>query len=157
MRLSRFTDIGLRALMYIAAQGRNVSAREVAEAFHVSRDHVTKSMQGLVALGALASTPGRNGGFELDTDPETLRLGDLVRSLEPSLAIAECFTSASACPLTGMCELEGSLYQAREAFFTSLNRHTLADLVQGTYPGPARIATQRMTGDGARAGVAIHA
>jgi len=139
MKLSRYTDIGLRALMYIAAQGRNVSAREVSEAFGVSRDHVTKSMQGLVALGALTSTPGRNGGFEMDADPRTLRLGDLVRRLEPNLAIAECFSEGSTCPLTGACELSAALYDAREAFFTSLNRHTLAELVQGTYQGLVQI------------------
>ncbi|MDZ7778741.1 MAG: Rrf2 family transcriptional regulator [Gemmatimonadota bacterium] len=144
MRLSRFTDIGLRALMYIAAQGRNVSAREVADAYGVSRDHVTKSMQGLVALGALSSTPGRNGGFALDADPSTLRLGDLVRSLEPSLAIAECFGEDSTCPLTDDCALASALFQAREAFFVSLDRYTLADLVSGTYQGLVQIAPREL-------------
>lgn len=144
MRLSRFTDIGLRALMYIAAQGRNVSAREVSEAFHVSKDHVTKSMQGLVSLGALTSTPGRNGGFELDTDPNELRLGDLVRRLEPNLAIAECFGEDSTCPLTDACELASALYEAREAFFVSLDRYTLADLVAGTYQGLVQITPREV-------------
>ncbi len=139
MRLSRFTDIGLRALMYITAQGRNVSAREVSEAFHVSKDHVTKSMQGLVSLGALTSTPGRNGGFELAADPSQLRLGALVRRLEPNLAIAECFGEDSTCPLTDACELSSALYEAREAFFVSLDRYTLADLVAGTYQSLVQI------------------
>lgn len=126
--------------MYIAAQGRNVSAREVAEAFHVSRDHVTKSMQGLVALGTLSSTPGRYGGFEMDADPRSVRLGDLVRRLEPNLALAECFAEESTCPLTDACELSNALYEAREAFFTSLDKYTLADLVTGTYQGLVQIA-----------------
>ena len=130
--------------MYIAAQGRNVSAREVAEAFDVSRDHVTKSMQGLVALGALSSTPGRNGGFEMDADPETLRLGRLVRSLEPNLDIAECFTEDSTCPLTDACELTHALLEAREAFFVSLDRYTLADLVRGTYQGLVQITPREV-------------
>lgn len=144
MRLSRFTDIGLRALMYITAQGRNVPAREVADAFDVSRDHVTKSMQGLVALGALTSTPGRNGGFELRADPTELQLGELVRRLEPSLAIAECFGEDSTCPLTHDCELSSALFEAREAFFASLDRYTLADLVTGTYPGLIQITPREV-------------
>ena len=130
--------------MYIAAQGRNVSAREVAEAFDVSRDHVTKSMQGLVALGALSSTPGRHGGFEMDADPETLRLGRLVRSLEPNLDIAECFSEESTCPLTDACELTHALLEAREAFFASLDRYTLADLVRGTYQGLVQITPREV-------------
>lgn len=144
MRLSRYTDIGLRALMYIAAQGRNVSAREVSEAFGVSRDHVTKSMQGLVSLGALTSTPGRNGGFEMDADPKALRLGDLVRRLEPNLAIAECFSEGSTCPLTASCELSSALHEAREAFFASLDRYTLAELVEGTYQGLVQITPREV-------------
>jgi len=139
MRLSRFTDIGLRALMYIAAHGRNVSAREVADAFDVSRDHVTKSMQGLVGQGALTSTPGRNGGFRLHTDPAALRLGDLVRALEPSLELAECFSPESTCPLTDACELTCALADARDAFFAALNRYTLADLVAASRWGLVQI------------------
>lgn len=125
--------------MYIAAQRRNVSAREVAEAFQVSRDHVTKSMQGLVALGALTSTPGRNGGFGMDAEPGALRLGDVVRQLEPNLDMAECFSEGSTCPLTRSCELSSALFEAREAFFVALNRYTLADLVAGTYQGLIQI------------------
>jgi len=159
MRLSRFTDIGLRALMYIAAQQRNVSAREVAEAFHVSRDHVTKSMQGLVTLGALRSTPGRNGGFEMDRHPSELRLGDVVRRMEPSIQMAECFSADSACPLTPDCTLATALLQAREAFFASLNRYTLEDLVRGTYAGLVQIAPRRGIAAGAEvsAGSPVHA
>ena len=130
--------------MYIAAQRRNVSAREVAEAFHVSRDHVTKSMQGLVALGALTSTPGRNGGFGMDAEPGSLRLGDVVRRLEPNLALAECFSEESTCPLTHSCELSTALFEAREAFFVALNRYTLADLVAGTYQSLVQISPREV-------------
>ena len=131
MRLSRFTDIGLRALMYVGAEDRRVSAREIADAFNVSKDHVTKSLQGLVAFGALASTPGRNGGFVLDTDLRGVMLGDLVRKLEPSLAIAECFGPDSRCPLSASCDLASALFEAREAFFETLDRYSVADIVEG--------------------------
>lgn len=132
MRLSRFTDIGMRALMYMAAQDRRVSSREVADAYDISKDHVTKSLQTLAALGVVESTPGRNGGFVLRTHPGDVRLGHLVRDLEPSLAMAECFTEGSTCPLTPSCELADALARAQSAFFDSLNEVTLADLLAGT-------------------------
>jgi Rrf2 family nitric oxide-sensitive transcriptional repressor len=136
MRLTRFTDIGLRALMYAGArEGRTVSAREIAEAFNVSRDHVAKSLQGLVALGALRSVPGRNGGFILDADLREVKLGELVRSMEPHVTMAECFTAESHCPLTPSCELASALYSAQESFFETLDRYTIADLIEGTYQG----------------------
>ncbi|MDX1568456.1 MAG: Rrf2 family transcriptional regulator [Longimicrobiales bacterium] len=132
MRLSRFTDIGLRALMYAGARGRRVSSGEIAEAFGISQDHVIKSLQALVGLGAMDSKPGRNGGYALDTDPGRLRLGEVVRKLEPSLQMAECFGPESRCPLTQSCELSTALGRAQSAFFDALDEYTVADLIEGT-------------------------
>lgn len=132
MRLSRFTDIGLRALMYVGAHGGRVSSGEIAEVFDISRDHVTKSLQALVGLGALDSTPGRNGGYSLAGDPARLLLGAVVRRLEPSLEMAECFGPDSECPLTTTCELTTALRRAQGAFFDTLDEYTIADLIEGT-------------------------
>lgn len=132
MRLSRFTDIGLRALMYVGAHGRRVSSSEIAEAFGISQDHVTKSLQALVGLGAMGSTPGRNGGYAIEEDPGELRLGEVVRKLEPTLRMAECFGSDSECPLTSACELSSALGRAERAFFDTLDEYTVADLIEGT-------------------------
>lgn len=132
MRLSRFTDIGLRALMYVGAHGGRISSGEISEAFDISRDHTTKSLQALVEMGAMDSTAGRNGGYALVVDPATLRLGTVVRDLEPSVEMAECFGSDSRCPLTATCELATALAGAQHAFFDALDRYTVADLIAGT-------------------------
>lgn len=134
MRLSRFTDIGMRALMYVAAHDRRVSTREVAEAYGISKDHVSKSLQALVALEVVESIPGRHGGFLIACDPEVIRVGTLVRGLEPSLAMAECFKPDSHCPLTPSCDLATALQEAQRAFFEALDRYTLADLVRASHP-----------------------
>lgn len=134
MRLSRFTDIGLRALMYLGARRERASAREVAEAYGVSKDHVMKSLQALAALGLVESTPGRSGGFRISCDPHRVRLGDLIRDLEPSMALAECFQGDSSCPLTPSCGLAGALATAERAFIDALNEHSLAEIVQMNQP-----------------------
>jgi len=134
MRLSRFTDIGLRSLMYLGARGERASARAVADAYGVSKDHVMKSLQALTDLGLVDATPGRYGGFRLACDPGAVRLGQLVQDLEPSMALAECFQADSTCPLTSACELAVALEQAQRAFIDTLNRYTLADLVRSNRP-----------------------
>ena len=143
MRLSRFTDIALRSVMYLGAHAERVSAREVADAYGVSKDHVMKGLQALAGLGIVDAKPGRDGGFLLCRAPEGIRLGGLVRHLEPSLDLAECFTPGSACPLTGACELADALDDAQRAFFAALDRYTVADLLASNHPrlvqlGPAR-------------------
>lgn len=134
MRLSRFADIGMRALMYVAAHDRRVSAREVAEAYGISKEHVQKSLQALAAMGVVDSAAGRSGGFAMTREPTDLQVGRLIRNLEPSLAMAECFSSGSTCPLIPACDLAQALDEAQTSFFDTLDRYTLADLVQRSGP-----------------------
>jgi Rrf2 family transcriptional regulator, nitric oxide-sensitive transcriptional repressor len=130
MRLTRFSDIGLRALMYLGAHpGRTVPTAEISEAMNVSPFHLMKSLQALDALGVVSGTRGRGGGFSLSRKGTSIRLGALVRRLEPSVALAECFEPESTCPLTGDCRLAGVLGEAQRAFFDALDRHTLDDLL----------------------------
>lgn len=135
MKLSRFSDLGLRALMVLGARPERVSAREISDLYGVSKDHVMKSLQSLERSGFVDSTPGRGGGFKLVADPETLLIGDVVQRLEPSLALAECFEPGNTrCPLTGDCVLSTALGDGLRAFLNALNQYSLADLVQGQRP-----------------------
>ena len=131
MKLSRFTDISLRALMYLGAHSdRLVPTTEMSERLHVSREHLMKSLQALTGMGLVAATRGRGGGFSLSGKRSEVRLGTLVQALEPSLAMAECFEPESTCPMTGNCRLAGVLAEAQAGFFDVLNRYTLGDLLK---------------------------
>ncbi len=131
MKLSRFSDISLRALMYLGAYpGRVVPTAEMSTRLHVSRDHLMKCLQTLGGLGLVVGTRGRGGGFRLSETGTGIRIGELVRQTEPSLAMAECFEPDSTCPLTGNCRLAGVLAESQKAFLASLDQYTLADLIQ---------------------------
>lgn len=131
MRVSRFSDISLRALMYLGADpDRMIPSAEMAEKLRVSKEHLVKGLQALVGLGLVESSRGRGGGYILSGDGREMRLGALVRELEPTLAMAECFEPNSTCPLTGNCRLAGVLAEAQRDFFTALDRYTLDDLLR---------------------------
>ncbi|HET9948723.1 MAG TPA: Rrf2 family transcriptional regulator [Longimicrobiales bacterium] len=135
MRLTRFSDISLRALMYLGAHPeRAVPAAEMSERLRVSRDHLMKSLQALAALGVVSGSRGRGGGFRLGGRAAGVRIGELVRRLEPGFELAECFGPASRCPLTGGCRLAGALREAQQAFLDTLDRYTLDDLVAAERP-----------------------
>ena len=56
MRLTSFTDYGLRSLMRMAAEpARTFSTAELADEFGLSRHHVTKIMQRLARAGIVAT------------------------------------------------------------------------------------------------------
>lgn len=132
MQLTIFTDYGLRSLMYLAAHpDRRCSVREIAEHYQVSRNHLVKVVHRLAQLGHIDSSKGKGGGIKMAQHADRLKLGDLVRALEPNLDIAECFNKdTNSCRIAGACQLKHYLMDAQQAFLASLNQHSLADIVR---------------------------
>lgn len=117
--------------MYLAAQpDRLCSVREIAEYYGISRNHLVKVAHRLSQLGYIQSTKGKGGGIKLAHDPSELKIGALIRALEPGMELVECFNPAtSTCKITSSCQLKHFLFEANSAFVDSLNRRTLADAV----------------------------
>lgn len=131
MRLTNYTDYGLRALTLLAAAPDTVmSSTTLAERLDISRNHLAKILLDLVAGGYLESVRGAGGGVSMTRDPGTIRIGDLVRYLERDQPVVECFRAdGGQCCLQPQCRLRGLLRAADGEFIASLNRNTVADLV----------------------------
>ncbi|CDL85744.1 nitric oxide-sensing transcriptional repressor NsrR [Xenorhabdus szentirmaii] len=131
MQLTSFTDYGLRALIYMASlpEGQMTSITEVTEVYGVSRNHMVKIINQLSHLGLVNAVRGKNGGIRLGKSASDIRIGDVVRSLEP-LSLVNC----SACQITPACRLKSVLNQAVENFLEELDKHTLADMVKDNRP-----------------------
>lgn len=129
LRLTSFTDFGLRVLMRLAGEpDRAFSAADLAAEFHVSRNHLAKVMSALSAGGYLQTRRGGGGGAMLARRAEDIRLGDVVAFLEMDQVLVDCFGSgAGHCTLSPQCRLKTRLAQAEAAFIADLNRSTLAD------------------------------
>ena len=132
MQLTIFTDYGLRSLMYLAAhRDRMCSVREIAAYYGISRNHLVKVVHHLGQIGYVDSVKGKGGGIRLACDPAKLKLGDVVRALEPSMDMVECFNrDTNTCRITGSCQLKHYLSEAKGAFISTLNAYTLADTVK---------------------------
>ncbi len=143
MRLTAFTDFGLRALMRLAGEpDRSFSTHEIATEFGISRNHLTKVVRDLADGGFVETQRGAGGGFRLARPPQTITLGEIVRALEQGQALVECFRDDGGdCVLTPRCRLKQRLATAREAFMRELDKTTLAECA---YPAsPKRSPTPR--------------
>lgn len=129
MQLTRYTDYGLRILMYLAVlpDGRQSSINEVCESFGLSRNHVNKIVHQLGKLGLIQTRRGKSGGISLGKPPERINIGKVVVDLEASLNIIDC--QKPACRLLPVCRLKGMFAEATRAFVSSLEQYTLADLL----------------------------
>ncbi|MDG6692905.1 nitric oxide-sensing transcriptional repressor NsrR, partial [Staphylococcus aureus] len=133
VQLTSFTDFGLRALIYMASlpEGRMTSISEVTEVYGVSRNHMVKIINQLSRAGYVTAVRGKNGGIRLGKPAATIRIGDVVRELEP-LSIVNC--SSAFCHITPACRLKQVLGDAVARFLQELDNYTLADLVQENQP-----------------------
>lgn len=134
MRLTAFTDYGLRTLMRLSgAQDRLFTTDELAAELRISRNHLTKVVRDLSRAGYVRTRRGAGGGLRLLRPPQSISLGEVVRFLERRHAVVECFrTDGGHCTLTAGCRLKSRLAAAREAFLKELDATTLA---QCAYPG----------------------
>lgn len=136
MRLTSFTDFGLRTLMRLAAEPeKSFTTDEIAGEFAISRNHLTKVVRDLAKAGFIMTRRGAGGGFRLARPPEAITLGQVVRALEQREALAECFRAdGGACVLTPQCLLKGRLAAAQEAFLRELDGTPLADCAYRAQP-----------------------
>jgi Rrf2 family nitric oxide-sensitive transcriptional repressor len=131
MRLTTFTDYSLRVLIYLGAhRGERATIAEIAAAFGVSENHLTKVVHVLGREGFLSNTRGRGGGLELARATRDINVGAVVRSTEGGAVPAECFEPGNEdCLIVRACRLRGVLKQAVDAFYAVLDQYTLEDLV----------------------------
>ncbi len=134
MRVTRYTDYALRVLMFLGlSDARRCTIREIAEAYDVSRNHLMKVVQELVAKGYVESVRGVGGGLRLARSPESIRIGQVLVDMEPDLDLVECMRADGQCVIGPACGLRALLLRARASFIDTLDSSSLADLL-----GPPR-------------------
>jgi len=64
-----------------------------------------------------------------------IKLGALVRDMEPDFEMVECFREKQHCAIDSACHLPGFLDDAVRVFIKELDKHTLADLIPRSSSG----------------------
>ena len=151
MRLALMTDYAVRLLIYVAQHPeRRCHIAEVADAYRISETHLMKITHQLALAGWLETARGRGGGIRLARPPEQIRLGGVVRTMEPDFFIVECFSTGNTCSLKGGCQLTGIMDGALRRFMEHLDSHTLADVLPPApdAPRPVRMHVPVKSGAG---------
>lgn len=133
MRLSQASDFALRILMATGQSDAPQTVERLSTQLGLAKSHVMKIVAHLARGGYLETTRGRGGGIRLALAPEAIRLGDVVRLIEPDLGVVACLKpEPTICAFLPRCALKGAMSRASEAFLDSLNGETLASILAGT-------------------------
>ena len=82
MQFKASTDYGLRAVLYLAAQGHTCSSKDIAQDMSIPRDYLIQLAQLLRNAGIIEARPGKHGGYRLAKDPSEITLLQVVNALD---------------------------------------------------------------------------
>jgi Rrf2 family protein len=149
LKISRLTDYGLLATVYLARKaGEVVAAREIAGFYHLSLPMITKVLKTLHAGGIVQSYRGSGGGYSFDGDPDSVTLGQIIETLEGPWDLVECesFDDAghAVCSIRVACPSRRFMFGINRAIKGAFEQVTLSELTRGTMP-MAIINTSELT------------
>lgn len=141
LKISRLTDYGLLAVVYLARHsGKVVSAREIAEFYHLPLPAVTKVLKTLNHGGVISSHRGVGGGYSFDGNSELVTLGQLIEAFEGPWDLTECETfddhGEATCAIRIACPSRRFMFGINRAIKGAFEQVTLGDLARGGMPIP---------------------
>lgn len=129
--ITRDTDYGIRALVYVAKnKDRVVSVRELVEELGVPRAFIRKLMQKLTRKKILCSYKGKNGGFELAKEPSKIKLINLMKIFQGKVVLDECMFKKRVCPNIKTCKLKKKLDRIERKVKEELKSIRLSSLLE---------------------------
>jgi Rrf2 family protein len=133
MHVSRKCQYTLRALFELAKRRGEgpASAAEIAAAQAIPPRFLELLLHWLKDWGKVESRRGVKGGYVLAVSPDAITVGEVIRSVDGSLAPVKCMGGKrrGRCPLTGGCAFMGLWERAREAVAQVYETTTLQDLI----------------------------
>lgn len=82
MQLKASTDYGMRAVLYLAAQEKTCSSKDIADSMSIPRDYLIQLAQSLRNAGIIEARPGKHGGYRLAKEPRDISLYDVIVALD---------------------------------------------------------------------------
>lgn len=131
LNISEAANLGIHALTYLATHQKGkeaISTIQVAKAYGVSENHLSKVFQRLTKVGLVKSIRGPKGGFVLARNPEDISLLEIYEAIDGHLK------SESHCMLgTPSCGYKECVYgtltkNIEEEVHSHFANRTLADL-----------------------------
>jgi Rrf2 family protein len=147
LRLTKKADYGLMALKYLAEHSSqpSLSARDIAQAYHIPPQLLAKILQRLAKVGILRSHAGMSGGYSLLKNPRDISAFEVIHAIDGPLFITSCGTSDSSCDLTDSCTIKEPLARVNDSISDLLRRISISDLAESADAAHPRTGAELVT------------
>jgi len=135
MRISKKTQYGLRAMVYLASifeEGEICCLRKISKKENISFDYLEKIISRLEKNKLLKSKRGVKGGYYLSRSPNKIKVGEIIKVLEETMAPVKCVSMEKKyhCPRKKVCKTITVWKKVQDNLISTLNSITLADLIK---------------------------
>lgn len=138
MKLSKRTEYGLRAVVYLARlwPHKFIQSKDLAQEENLPAKFLEAILLSLRRSGFLESKVGSGGGYRLSRSPQTMRVGDVVRRLEGRFTVKDTSRRSEASSGEAAVRLiNRKLTAATDEVLDKLSVEDLADLAaRGRHP-----------------------
>ncbi len=140
MRVTAKADYAIRAVVELAARhmevgpARPMKGDAIAAAQQIPMKFCENILSELRAAGVVESRRGADGGYWLACEPNTVRLGDIIRIVEGPLAAIRGERPTDVDFVGTSAAMRDVWVAARAALRSVLDAVTAADVVAGTLP-----------------------
>lgn len=132
MKISTKGRYALRLMLDLAHQGTQsyVTLKEISKRQDISVKYLEQIVSPLAREHFLLSARGPRGGYKLASDPEEYRVGDILRTIEGSLAPVSCLEGKrNGCERADTCPVVDFWRGLDGAIETYVDSYTLKDLM----------------------------
>ena len=132
MKLSTRSRYGTRALLELALHREDepIFLKDIARRQEISLSYLEQLIAPLIAGRIIRSTKGPKGGISLVKNPEEIKLSEVIRLLEGSLAPVECINDPELCDRSESCVTRDVWNELKMVMDGVLESTTLQDLVE---------------------------
>jgi len=135
MKLSKKSEYGLRAMLDLAAHADEgaVRLKDLADRNNIPLKFLEQIFLALRNAGVIRSQVGARGGYMLSRPAEEITLGEVIRTLDGTIAPVGCVSKIAyepcTCPDERACPLRAAMNQVRDAIVAVVDYTSLADAV----------------------------
>ena len=135
LELSSEGRYALRALVYLAWSGEQMTAARISSETRVPRRLLARILAKLSRSGLVETEQGRGGGCRLARPADEITLREAVEAIEGPFGVFHCIMENRACGERAPCVLHDAWEEGQSAILKYLGAQTLDEFVAGTASG----------------------
>ena len=152
MQLKASTDYGMRAILYLAAEGKTCSSKDIANDMSIPRDYLIQLAQLLRNAGIIEARPGKHGGYQLAKDPADITVLEILNALDDDTKQSTREKRSARKDSAMVQEIKRTyelIGESMDAFLSSLTVETLLECTRNAHNSKKFLA-ERLENEGRR-------